>query len=596
VKRLRLVTGAPALAMAGAFLVALLVRSAPGLGDDAWFVHDAAFHGRMTLAAGDGRLHEVDRLRYFPEGARVEELEPTGLYWLGSAADRLFTPLTGSTTSSLRLFVVLCGALVTLPVFSLARTVWGSTLAATLSAFAIAVDPGHVMRTVASSYRFDAPGILLLATHGAFLARALSTEGRKARAHAIGAFAALLALFLVWRVGIGAFALEAVVLACLLVRTRRAELPLLAIGSACLLAVVAPYIRSQHVLLSRAVAPALALSCLAPVVIPRARAARVRVLLLAALLAGAWIARLALPETPFDAHEGSSARAILALHGLGEEDPFLVMLYGTTQELAASPFPLAPGGPFSWLGPVALLALAAVLVRGWRTRRGPNAAGWFVLGCGLGWILATAFVARAAGLASPAIAVACGGLAAGARTRSARTAATLLGAIAFILAGRASLRLVRDYPVDASPPARAVCRYLSERVPVGSPILCDWGLGYLFQTHAHRPTITDGHLEHPLNRERILRVSRAFAAHEPEPLLALCRELGIETLVLDETSTGLPFLYTGLAGRMTRSGQVELPSEVLQSVIVRLLQATDGVPGVREVFRAEPYHVFALTH
>ncbi len=594
-----------ALALLAALALAFGLRALSGLSADHWFTYDAAFHYRMTDEVASGHPPERDRLRLYPDGISNEAFLPFGLYRCAAHVHRLLGPMTGDLAVSLRFFTALCGALTAVPLFFLGWIVWRSREAGVLAALALAVMPAHVTRTLPSLYRFDALGTLLITLN--LLAVTITLVTQRPRRRLVAAAAAaitLLAALAVWRVGVAFFVMSSGLLVLLLLGKRArasAGLASLSLALGFLAAGTLPYFREQTVLLSRAAAPALwaGLAGFAASRWLRERGAGRAIPIVVAIFGIALLLMRLLPETPFDAEEGRAAATLLTRVGLAGPDAFTVQLYENVQELTPPGWRLlVSAGGFSW---AVLLAAVAIAASALSRRAGPaerTAPVIFIALLGAVWLLGTLQVERSKVLAAVPIALACGGVAQPAgrfASRIARAAAALVIAVAMAATAGESARLARALTLDADPSSRRICGWIAAHVPRDEGVLADWGIGYLLQTYAGRPTFTDGHLELAANRDRILATSRAMVAEDERILARLCAEHGIRHVLLNAAWNWLPFAYLGLAERVPANGvTISLPPDANRTTIYRLFEAPERSAAFVEVHRTGPWRVLRL--
>ena len=592
-----------ALCVLAAIVLGFWLRAAPGLSGDTRFTYDSALHYRMTQRAEAGALGDTDRLRLHPEGVRVESLHPTGLYDVGAAFHAFVGGRDGSMARSLRIFTALCGALIAIPVALLARLIWRSHWAAALAAVTIAVLPAHVTRTASSLLRFDAFGSLLIALHVAAVALMLTAESTRIRRLAgAGIVVTLLAVLAVWRVGVALFVVEALVLALLLVGTDRRR----DIGLAALLIAVGfiagnliPYFRDQSIALSHVVLPALwiALAAFALSRMPRLEGHVARIVTVAVTLGVAAVAGRLVPESAFDAQEGLAASTLWGRIGLGEPDAFAARLYAYIQELSMPGLgAFASAGHFSWAIVLAIVGIGSACIHRRKACRIPAAI--YVAMMGALWIIAALLMERSKLLAAIPIAVACAGVATLAlpNGRSVRRLA-LVGLTLGVLIATAkhSLNSARALTLDADPATRRLCEWIATRVPPEEALMTDWGVGYLLQTYARRPTFTDGHLELGLNRQRILARSQAMVSESEQELATLCRANDIGYLLLDIRWNWLPFVYTELTGGdALRGDEIRLPESANRTTIYQLFEAPENLTSFSEVYRTGPWRLLKV--
>ena len=606
------------IALIACVIIGFWIRGEAGLTSDEPFQHDSAFHHRMTLRALDGRLGETDGLRFHPEGARVTELQPTGLYTACSTFHRLIAPITGGLEGSIRVFNALAGSLIAVPLFFLGRRLWGSNAAALLAAAVITLLPAHAARTLGNVYRFDALGTLLWACHLMTVVEALAaqTERRRLTFTVIAALTLLMELA-VWRAGVGLFAMEAAILAFLLVWTDRWSPNgwlAAALTAGFLAAGILPYFRGQHVLLSQTGIAGLVMAVATAVVgrvWPEGKAGRgvaVAILIIAVGVIGSRF----VPATPFDVEEGSAIRSMLARNGIGEADPFLVNLYALVYELTSPGWALfTRGNIFSWSGPLAALGLIWM----WRSSRQATASSkqrkgrvrarravaptaMFMIVFGLISLTAAFFFDRSKAFASIPYALLSGGAACWAVSFSAPIARWLTAAalcVPLVACGRQSSRVARNYASGPDPGLIRIGRWVSENVPEDEPILADWGHGYYIQTSMQRPTFVDGHLEHPLNRTRIKAIHTALVDSDEGVLAGLCRDAGIRTYLLFQETQAMPFVYTGIITyRYGQSEAPRLPRSARSATVFRMFTQPQSIEAFELVHRDDPYWVYRL--
>src|SRR5262245_3697093 len=140
---------------------------------------DAGYHTRLVAAtAALGHVPARDPLSEPPQGRRLADHLPLGLYLAAAAFHRALAPLDGADVRTHTIvFVALAGACVAIPVFLATRALGTGARAAWLAAFVIATLPAHLHRTFGHWVRYDALGATLLVAHLAFALRALRPPG-----------------------------------------------------------------------------------------------------------------------------------------------------------------------------------------------------------------------------------------------------------------------------------------------------------------------------------------------------------------------------------------------------------------------------------
>jgi len=587
------------------------------------FVIDAAAHARLTAdVVATGRVPAVDSLSEAPLGRRVARQLPLGLYAIGSLFHRLLS-LFGARDLrwNLAILTALAGALSAIPAALGALAVFGDPLAAAVAALVIAFLPAHLARTDGLSYRYDAPGTLLVTLEIA-LALATLAETRTRRRLVLAGLAALalVAAMSVWRVSLLALELELVFAAGAFlvlggVRALRDRWIALAIvGTLGLLPI--PYLAVHGFLRSTPwlAGVGLALLIALPPLAPRSRWPARAVALLVILGIAFAIGRSA-SSTDYAALTGAIARRLGLAHGA---DPGAALMRTVVELQGMSPLRLLAGREaFAWLGG---LVLVSPLLFSWlRAARSPRsrsdaAKGVASLPSSLapallvtltaGLAAATLVFQRSAVLLAPLVTIVTGGLVARALDalrdprRRARAAAVLaLAAVAATSAIVAGVRAATTETTRLAPNLRSAIAYLRDHSAPNAIVLSDWDAGYDIQSLAGRRTAVDGLLESPENRRRILAFYGALLDTSAAPLDSLCRRVGARWLLLPPASAiyaialvdGDPLAAAIASGRPIPRGPLT------DRLIVHLIEGDREYPNLKRVLESGGYTVFEVT-
>ncbi len=143
--------------------------------------YDYAFHLRMTQSVVDtGKVPELDKLAWYPEGKKVPELLPVILYYLGAGFHYIYNLFKESTAQeSIVVFYGIFCSLTMLVVFFLLMTITGKKYISFIGASLAALMPAHLVRTLCTRYRYEGPGILFLLVNITFFIKALETKSNK---------------------------------------------------------------------------------------------------------------------------------------------------------------------------------------------------------------------------------------------------------------------------------------------------------------------------------------------------------------------------------------------------------------------------------
>ena len=556
--------------MALAVVIGLILRLLPALLDPGiQFLGDSAYHARLIQVTTDsGRLPSIDPLSEAPGGRPTAKLLPTGLYQVAAAFSRCWHAAhLPDAPGPLEFFTALMGALVALPVFLATLAVFGDPRAAAWSALVASILPAHVAKTAGFWLRYDALGTFLITLHVAFAFRALRPTGRRSADAEAGApkwrgfldpalsGLCLLAAVWSWRVALIVPLAEALYVAAW-TSVRGVERPLrlwftalTLIGTVGLPAI--EYLRAQHFVLSAAWLFGLGLAGAMWLPVWRGSVARGVVVVLVGLAAWA-VGSVTGPLREYDAVFAMvEAKLSGLLHLSHSLDPRSALMLDVEELQGTSLLNLLfASHKFFLLG--TLFVLAPFLVWAYAPKRGPrfvespSGAGLLAAFSAVLWVQAL-LLERGSVLLAPFVAMVTGGLlalawpsapipapappagrkrerpaterrAGGAPTWLRATLAVAIGGTAVCGVLMAATRHARLDPM-----LDEALGYLQRETPSGAVVVGFWDYGYEIQAHAGHPTVVDGLLESPVNRDRILEYEAAFMKDGTAPLLALCR-------------------------------------------------------------------------
>lgn len=637
--------------------VGLLLRLTPWLRDPAIALRDdAAYHERLVLATvAAGHVPAVDALSEPPQGRRLAEHLPLGLYSAAATFHRVLAPIDRLPVHThLILFIALAGALIAIPVH-LATRALGAAAGPALLAAAIAVCmPAHLHRTFGHWVRYDAPGTLLIAMHVAFALRALRWDGRAEASSRVAGIvkaprasemrglmidAALSAAFLitaasVWRVTLLFPLLEAVfVLLAVCVSGAGRGLAVwfatVALTGTAAFAVMDP-MRAQHFVISVAWVLVVGAASVAAISAAKPHApAWMRLAWVGAAFAIALIVMTVLPAGPYDA-TAQVLRLKLArlLHLADAGSPLSHLMLDVIELYSLSPAALVIGPQqFFALGP--WLVAAPFVLRGVGGRRGvaatlASAPGLLAFLCVVLAVLTMLF-SRNKVLLAPWVAVVCGMIAARlfvapptpatplatavarrgkgkTRTReaqptqpgNARFALSTAFAISIIATMGTGAYLAWSRSSHADPALEATGAFLNEHAPANAIVGAPWWYGYDLQSHAARATLADGLLENRENQRRIIEFYTALLAPDPDTLTAFCRAHQVTHLLIPPADEFTNFAWIAdpaMAERIVAGH--EASAEELDRTLVRMMRR-EPVQGFEVAFENERFRVLAV--
>lgn len=639
--------------------VGLLLRLTPWLRDPAIALRDdAAYHERLVMATiAAGHVPAVDALSEPPQGRRLAEHLPLGLYSASAAFHRVLAPIDRAPVRThLIVFIALAGALIAIPVH-LATRALGAGAGPALLAAAIAVCmPAHLHRTFGHWVRYDAPGTFLIAMHVAFALRALrwgtltGAAGGPARdagvvgtrvvavTRSVWLDAALSAAFLiaaaaVWRVTL-LFPLIEAAYVLLTVCARGAGRGMavwfgaLALAGTVAFLVMDP-MRSQHFVRSGAwvlVAGAAIVAAISAMK-PSARAS-IRVSMAALAIALAVIVTTLMPAGPYDATADVLRLKVAQLLHLGDGgSPLAHLMLDVIELFSVSPaaFVIGPQQFFA-LGPWFLAA--PFLLRATGGGRGFAAAlvsapGLLAFLC-IALSVLTLLFSRNKVLLAPWVAVVCGmiasklfvppanaatPLATGARRRKggappreaqhapggdARFALSTAFAISIVATLGTGAYLAWSRTSHADPALEATGAFLRERAPVTAIVGAPWWYGYDLQALSGRATFADGLLESRENQRRILAFYTAFLASDPSTLTAFCRAHHLTHLLIPPADEFTNIAWIADPPMAERIvAGKDATPDELQRTLVRMMRR-EPVAGFEVAFENERFRVLAV--
>ncbi len=611
--------------------VGLVLRLLPWLLDPGFALRsDAAYHVRLvSLTVAQSRMPERDTLSEAPEGRRLAEHLPFGLYVAAAAFHRTLSPLDhADVRTHLIALIALAGALVTIPVYFATRAVGGTPRAGWLAAFVIATLPGHLHRTFGYWVRYDALGVTLLVAHLAFALRAL----RHSRTRWVDALAATLfavAAASVWRVSLVFPVLEAA-FALAVLTARGAEPPLrdwmlatAALGTAAF--AMLPPMAAQHFIGSGAwvFVIAAAVGCVMPWGGRGSRPWR-RVVVAACVMGAALVVTWRAGASPYPGTlELLAVKLRQLVAGAPNVSPWsrlqldVLELYGLTPgALLIGPQQFLALGPWFIAAPFVLRRLAG---RTWRQAldalAGPTGLLAFV---SLAFIVLTLVFSRNKVLPAPCVAVTFGrvGAAIGSwrsrgapspsrgagkdpRRRSGTT--TDAGNIAFVVRTLFALcvaatavcgvMLAASRRPDLIPDLDAAAAFLRSHTRTGAIVAAPWQYGYDLQSLADRPTAVDGLLESPENRRRILELYAAFMARDASQLARFCAQQHVGYVVVPpfDDLSHIAWVVEPAMAEHIEAGANPTPDE-MRCTLLRLMRG-ETVPNFETVYANATFRV-----
>ncbi len=585
---------------------------------------DNAFHARLLeTQLATGRLPEHDLLALTPSGKPITTQLPVGLYRVAAGFHRWTGGAASDAQARASWFTAIAGALCAAPIFWSARQL-GMPRAATLVAAACTVlVPAHLARTSAGGLGGDALGTLLWIAHWGAMTAAL-IQRRWWTAWLAGAALLWVAALWVWE---WPLLWAAFLSAVLLTGFARGRLPRrLLVGIGTLLGAVVvgsawlPYLArgpsgpflTTHlgILVWITLATALfeAFTQFRLQKAGWAKLLRLVVVAAAVLLPLAWGTPGAATTTLIDglagwrgAVEAGSPEAGFSLlvaaplwwwavdrsrpgpaapasHTLEGRRLVLRLWHAATILLVAASLFTGPrlvAAPFLALYPALLWSAAGTA--------GPRRPAWpptFWLGSlawgGLQLLNPLSTTWRLALLAVTGLAW----------THSLRQAphraqiaciltATLVGTLA--AAGRTTVGRRTVLP----PSQRSILEVLARESTAGDVVACGSDHAYVVQTHAGRPTVTDGEHRSRDNQRRLLEWARALGARRPDAFYQLC--LRYEARYAWVSSREIPSPDANSERQPDAAGRARAP----ENVAARLLSRDAALPCCTTVARAD---------
>lgn len=592
---------------------------------------DAGYHARLVQATVTlGHVPGVDPLSNAPQGRRLHEHLPVGLYVAAAEFHRVLHPVDRAPVRThLIIFIALAGALTALPVYLATRAVGAGAGGALVAALIVSLLPAHLHRTFGYWVRYDSLGTLLIVAHVAFLLRALRDGARRyADAAASSVFLVLAAS--VWRVSLLLPFLESLfVLLVVCTGGAKASLrdALLSIAAAGTLAFsfmepmrTQQFTRSGAWLLVVATAVACSLPTSRAGVPSGARLATQGAAIAIATVLGRLI------QTP-NIYEGALETLGVKLRGLlhlGASTGALerirmdvVELYSLTPlALLVGPEQFLALGPWAAAAPLLLVRWRAIGIRGVAGGTGsPRSLLAFLC---LAWALLTLLFWRNKVVLGPLVSVVCGLVAThlwaalpsragrhpparpepsarGVRWPAARTWLRAAFVLSVVATAVCAVLLATSRRSRHDPALLQAAAFLREQAGSHSVVVAPWWFGYDLQSFAGCGTVTDGLLESRENLRLILDLFAAYTASDPEPLSRFCRDHRAEYVLVPPPAHLKQVAWVaepGLAERLER-GEPLTPRE-REWILVRMMRR-EPVPGFVTAYENRRFRILRLT-
>lgn len=488
-----------------AFIVLVYLRMIPGIDNKVEFRFDRAFNYRMTASVvKNGTVPEVDHLSTYPEGKRVKEFLPTGMYQACALFHRTVNLVREAPlTRTILYFCAFWGTLIFIPAYFISYQLYRKRWVAFLSAFLAGMIPAYLHRTVCYWYRFEIAGVPLLFASLFFLMKALDSEGdRKTIIFSVTSALFLWGALLMWR-------LSVLFLVCYIIFFL--------------------YIFFKKDKLSRSEW----LGCTI-------------VITLSALL---------LLVTP-----GFAGKHIAGTYGSFPKAAYQILFYKMGFDIKLDDFSrllfvnkelegMEPARMFSlkYLSFCGILMLGYLTLYFTRRKRSAKEDLFFVF---LTFFLVLTFIfARNKILLGPLVAISAGECVMFAlnRKKTIKVALLVLIAIFIVKTGYDAYGLaVTRYPNTKLVPERKVTLlFINRELPKDAVILSYWSDGYFIQTYCNRPTITDGLFESPEIIKRVFGLGKIYYTGSEKDLLRFCKKYGATYLLVP---TDRKFVYAASAG------------------------------------------------
>ncbi len=143
--------------------------------------YDYAFHLRMTEEVlKTGHVPAIDKMSWYPEGKPIPENLPVVLYYLGAGFYKIYHVFSdGSVQRSVELFYAILCAMTMIPIYFILRRITGKDYISFIGAALAAVMPGNLVRTLATRYRYEGPGVFFLLFNIYFFIKAMDEKDDK---------------------------------------------------------------------------------------------------------------------------------------------------------------------------------------------------------------------------------------------------------------------------------------------------------------------------------------------------------------------------------------------------------------------------------
>lgn len=493
------------LAAIAAFAVLIYLRMIPGIDNKVEFRFDRAFNYRMTASVvKNGTVPEVDHLSTYPEGKRVKEFLPTGMYQACAFFHKVVNLVREAPlTRTILYFCAFWGTLIFIPAYFISYQLYRKRWVAFLSAFLAGMIPAYLHRTVCYWYRFEIAGVPLLFASLLFLMKAMDSEGdRKTILFSVISALFLWGALLMWR-------LSVIFLACYIIfflfiffkkdKLSRSEWLgcAIVIALSALFLLVTPGFQGKHIV------------------------------------------------GTYGGFPKAAYQILFYRMGFNVNlDDFSRLLY-VNKELEG----MDPAKMFSikYLSFCGIFMIGYFIIYFIRRKRSAKEELFFVF---LAFFLVLTFIfSRNKILLGPLVAISAGECIMFALTRKKTVKVVLLSVIAVfvIKTGYDAYMLAESrYPNTRLEPERKVTLvFINRELPRDAVILSYWADGYFIQTYCNRPTITDGLFESPEILRRVFGLGKIYYTGSEKDLLLFCRKYGATHLLVP---TYRKFVYAASAG------------------------------------------------
>jgi len=520
--------------------------------------YDYAFHLRMTEEIlKTGSVPAIDKLAWYPEGKPIPENLPVILYYLGAGFYNIYKLFSnGSVEKSVELFYAILCALTMIPIYLILRKITGKDYIAFIGAALAAVMPGHLVRTLATRYRYEGPGVLFLLFNIYFFIKAVDEKNVKK----FYAYSVISALFMILAVGTWRISLLFPTLYCiiffLIVILKRADRKIIVPFSFlfCGLAlsfVHFDFLSSQRYIFSHngMLITGLAISTLLTKWWKKEENFQFDPFLLFV----PFVLVLFVPMLHLSTGYESFLKVLFLKLGFGEVTGIENILFINTAELSSVPFKdmfkwdmCSWGGIFILLYPVSLIFF--------RAKKEKMSIGELVVAVFfISIFFLTLMFYRNKVLFSLFVALA------GAifvnrtinffKDSTLRLHATVVMLILSVVlitgsAWRTGLYMTK-LRLDLRPQLEDALLKLEKLNPERLPVIGYWSYGYVIQTYAQSPTFLDGLLESKLVHKRLVEMSQLLLQDDEEKFYQFCKKYGMGIFFVDKyvSRTQLYVLY-----------------------------------------------------